>query len=229
MTIGMRLATVAAATVVVAVAGILLFRPGANQVGGLPSIPSASVAPSPPLSGGSPAGSAKPSPVPIPAFSSTFTSPRNGYYIRYPSGWTVVAATKSWSGNDGPDVGAGNMDVLQGRNVRLVVESAPLGTKTSDQWRADYANRFGLDGVGVCDVLPPDQPRIQIGSVNGYLDGNDCPGDGSVIAGDRFDEALAFSGGRVYLFWIQGDVDPAWFQAILSTVTLDPSRAIDHQ
>jgi hypothetical protein len=231
MTMGLRLATVAAAVVVVAVVGMLLFRPGTNQVGGIPSTPAPSIAPStapsPTLAGRTSPASAAPSEIPIPAFSAAFTSPRHGYEIRYPLGWTVTPATKSWSGNDGPDFTSGNMDILQGGHVRLVVESAPLGSKTPDQWRTDYANRNGLDGVGVCDVLPPDQPRIAIGPVNGYLDGNDCPGDGTVVAGDRFDEALAFTGGRVYLFWIQGEVDRPWFEAILATVTLDPSGAVD--
>jgi hypothetical protein len=231
MTMGMRLATAAAAVVVVAVVGILAFRPGANGVGSVPTTPSSAagsstvLSPLPPSAVPSP--STTPSDIPIPAFSATFTSPRHGYEIRYPLGWTVTPATKSWSGNDGPDFTSGNMDILQGGHVRLVVESAPLGSKTPDQWRTDYANRNGLDGVGVCDVLPPDQPRIAVGPVNGYLDGNDCPGDGTVVPGDRFDEALVFTGGRVYLFWIQGEVDRPWFEAILATVTLDPSRAVD--
>jgi hypothetical protein len=220
---------------VVAIAGVLLLQPRSIGPGG-PTTPSPDTTTSPSSSAptlvsASPAatGSASPSiaVLPIPEFSKTFTSPRHGYSIRYPSTWTVVPATTSWTGNDGPDIGAGNMDVLSGSSVRLVVESAPLHGQTEVQWRTAYAGRNGLDGVGVCDVLPPDQPRFPIGSLSGYLDGNDCPGDGSVVAGDRFDEALGFSGGRVYLFWIQGNVDPAWFQAILATVTLEPSAAKD--
>ena len=79
----------------------------------------------------------------------------------------------------------------------------------------------------MCDVLPPNWPAITIGGRPSFLDGNDCPGDGTVAQNDRFFEALAFVGGRVYLFWIQGTVDRAYFQAMLDTVTFDPAAAND--
>jgi hypothetical protein len=157
----------------------------------------------------------------------TFTSTRHGYAIRYPSGWSATPATKRWTGGDGPDPSASNMDELSGPSARLVVESAPLGKQTADQWKAAYVARFGQDGIGVCDVLPPDWPAITIGGRPGFLDGNDCPGDGTVAPNDRFFEALAFVDGRVYLFWIQGTVDRAYFQSMLDTVTFDPAAAND--
>jgi len=234
MSILPRIGAVAAVLAVAVVAGVLILRPGpTGNVGGSTTLPSNAP---PSLSPTAVTSTVPASPSVEPSTSAAitpamltqaFTSSRHGYSIRVPASWTATPARDRWSGSDGPDPGAGNMDTLSGPGYRLVIESAPLGRQTPDAWRAAYAARNGLDGVGVCDVLPKDQPRIQIGSVSGYLDGDDCPGDSAVVAGDRFFEALAFTGGRVYLFWIQGTVDRPSFEAVLSTVQFDPAAAND--
>ena len=40
-------------------------------------------------------------------------------------------------------------------------------------------------------------------------------------------DALVFAGGRVYQIGFDGDVDLAYFKAILATVRLDPAQATD--
>ena len=234
-----RWAALAATVIVATVAGMLVLRPGAGSVGG--TGPSAIPSSAPTQTAGASAtamatGAAAASPsvaasppaiVQLGSLGSRFTSPRNGYSIALGSGWTTVPATKPWSGNDGPDVAGGYIDVLSAPGIRLYAMSAPLGRQTAAVWRNAYAARFGLDGVGVCDVLPANWPRIPVGPVTGYLDGNACPGDGTVVPGDTFFEAQAFTGGRVYLFWLQGAIDRSTLDALLATLRLTPGNAID--
>ena len=213
---------------VVLIAAVLLFRPAGSGVGSVPApTPSTATQTGSPTAAPTPSAAPSATGIAIPAMTQAFSSTRHGYSIGYPSGWTATPATKRWTGLDGPDPDAGNMDKLAGPGVQLVVESAPLGSQTPDAWRDAYAARFGLDGVGVCDVLPKNQPRITIGSVQGYLDGDDCPGDNRIAPGDRFFEALAFVDGRVYLFWLQGAIDRAYFDAMLQTVVFDARHASD--
>lgn len=82
-------------------------------------------------------------------------------------------------------------------------------------------------GVGACDVAVNLWPAITVDGTPGSLDGNDCRGDDSVVPNDQIFEAVAYKGGRVYLFWIQGIVGRAYFQAFLDSVILNPVAAID--
>jgi len=183
---------------------------------------------------GNPDPCASPASTPIPTATGitdsdlrvTFTSVVHGYSVRIPCGWTASPATTTWAG-DAPDATAEFMDRLQGTTVRLVAASAALAGQTPESWMEAYANRFGLDGVGECDVLPADWPRITIGGQAGYLDGNGCVAHESSIPDAVFYEAVTFVDGRVYLFWLEGRVDRAYVDAMLSTVRFDASSAID--
>ena len=93
MTTPVRIA--AAAVIGVLVVGVLLIvgRPGDQPaVGGAAS-------PTPVAQSATPSASdvATPSAVSIPALTETFTSPRHGYSVRYPTGWTTQPATKPWT------------------------------------------------------------------------------------------------------------------------------------
>jgi hypothetical protein len=157
----------------------------------------------------------------------TFTSTRHGFDVSYPAGWTAKPATEAWSG-DGPDQEGAYMDKLQGPDALLVVTSRKLAAdETPDTWKAAYVAKFGLDGVGECDVLPPDWPTIKIGGHDAFLDGNDCPSYSDIATNGHFSEALAFVDDRVYLFWMDGAVNRAYFQAMLDTVRFDTASAVD--
>jgi hypothetical protein len=126
----------------------------------------------------------------------------------------------SWL-SGGPGASAVYMDKLRGPGRRLVVASTTLGAQTPDEWKDDYAARFGLDGEGVCDVLPADWPLIEVGGHQGWLAGDDCPGDGTVVPADRFYEAITFAGGRAYVLRLQGQVDRPMLERLLSSVRFD--------
>ena len=159
----------------------------------------------------------------------TFTSARHGYSVRYPAGWTVQPATASWPPNVFLPVGNPGLDQLSKPGVaRLVVASQRLGSgQTEDDWLAAYFHPY--QGGLRCSDDRSTWPRLPISGASGYLDADACgwPAEGRVSEPDVWFDAIVFSGGRVYQIGLDGNVDRAAFQAILATVTLDPSAAID--
>ena len=158
-----------------------------------------------------------------------FTSTRHGYSVRYPAGWTVQAATTSWPLNVFLPVGNPSLDQLDRPGVaRLVVASQRLGSgQTEDDWLAAYFHPY-QGGLGCSDDRST-WARVPISGARGYLDAAACawPADGRISDPDVWFDAIVFSGGRVYQIGLDGNVDLAAFRAILATVTLDPSAAID--
>lgn len=159
----------------------------------------------------------------------TFTSSRHGYSVRYPAGWTIQPATANWPPNVFLPVGNPGLDqLLRPGLARLIIASQPIGTgQREDDWLAAYFHPY--QGGLTCPRDPSAWPRIPVSGVSGYLDANACgwPAEGRVSEPDVWFDALVFSGGRVYQIGLDGDVDLAEFQAILASVTLNPSAAID--
>lgn len=62
-----------------------------------------------------------------------------------------------------------------------------------------------------------------------HLDVAECPGPGDITfpARNVGYGAIVFSGDRVYRFSLNGNVDLAYFEALLATVTFDPEHALD--
>jgi hypothetical protein len=225
MTTPARVAAAAVIGVLVIGGALVVLKPGTSSGIGGPG-PSPSPSPTPTAS---PTLSPSPSvaTIVVPAMTTTFTSTRHGFNISYPAGWTATPATESWL-STAPDQAAAFMDRLRGRDALLVVTSKPLGKgETPDIWKAAYVAQFGQDGVGECDVMPPDWPSILIGGREGFLDGNDCTSDSIVASNGRFFEAVVFVDGRVYLFWLDGAVNIEYFRALLETVVFDTAAAID--
>jgi hypothetical protein len=211
----------AAALIVVIGAVYLVARP-VSQVG-----PPASPSAAPPTAKPTPTSLPSPTPVALGLLDQRFASQRHGYSIATASGWTTTRATKPWAGDHSLDAASGSVDILSTPGLRLYAASAPLGAQTEAEWRDAYVASYGGNGAGLCDVLPDNWPRITIGPVLGFLDGNACAGDGSVVDGDTFFEGVAFTGGRVYLFWLQGAIDRSTFDQLMATVEFSPSSAID--
>jgi hypothetical protein len=217
------LAAALAVVVSIAALGIIGLR---NQAGinGLPSASPGQVSPSPSAraSGGPPASA-----VPVPPLTETFVSPRNGVSVRYPAAWTVTPATAGWPANTYLPYGNPGLDTLvHTGEARLVVASQPLGPGgTEEAWIAAFFRPF--NGPTPCGGDHSTWPRIVIGGVSGYLDAADCPvaADSKISVRDVSYDALVFSGGRVYQFGLDGDVDLAYFEALLAAVQLDPSKA----
>ena len=73
-------------------------------------------------------------------------------------------------------------------------------------------------------------PASTIDGESGYLTGAACPtapDNGRISEPDVAFDAIVFSGGRMYQIGLDGDIDLAYFKAVLETLRLDPAQAID--
>ena len=106
--------------------------------------------------------------------------------------------------------------------------SQSLGAgQTEGDWLAAYFPPYPKKAACIGD--PSTWPRLRVDGASAYLEVVGCPTDEGrkVAARDVSYQAIAFAGGRIYQFTLNGDVDRAYFEAILAGVRLDPSRAID--
>ena len=172
----------------------------------------------------SPSTPASPSPsssfVPaaeVPALTAAFTSPLMGYSVMYPTGWTPTAATEAWL------PGASNFwddpvgDRLESATAGFRGTSQPLASgQTPEQWLEEY-----LAGSPSCG----DPEQVPVADEMGTVDLNGCAGQGR-LGGRVFDVAVV-SGDRGYNFTMEGEVDHAFFLAMLAAVTLEPASAVD--
>lgn len=161
--------------------------------------------------------------------SQTFTSPRHGYSVHYPAGWTAQPATAGWPPNVFLPVGNPGLDQLSKPGVaRLVAASQRLGGgQTEADWLAAYFHPY--QGGLRCNGDRSTWPRLSISGASGYIDADACawPAEGRISEPDVWFDAIVFAGGRVYQIGLDGNVDRAVFEALLATVSLDPSAAID--
>jgi len=211
MTPTTRLLAGIAAIAVILVGGLLLFRPGANQQTGGPG-------PSGPGSGGPQGPSTAPSGAQLPALTETFTSPRHGFSVHYPAGWTAKAATLAWEPGALNLWNTGVNDELSSAGVaRFSGASQALAAgQTADAWLAAYAG--GAD--------PTTWPAVDIGGQSGKVDYDGGPAaSGTVAPGGVMYDAVVVVGGRAYNFNMDGLIDRPTFEAFLATVTFDPGSA----
>lgn len=218
-----------AAVLVVAVGVAALGIVGkGSQIGVSGPSTTAPVPASPSPSPGASSGPAT-SPIIVPPLTQTFVSPRNGFSVQHPAGWTVTPATTGWPANEFLPYGNPALDTLErDGEARLIVASQPLGSgQTEEAWLAAFFRPY--EGGAPCGGDRSTWPRLEIGGEIGYLDAADCPvpADSLISERDVSFDALVFSGGRVYQFGLDGDVDLAYFKALLATVRLDPSKAVE--
>ena len=174
-------------------------------------------------------GSRPSSGITVSTLTERFASTRNGFSISYPAGWTVTPATAAWPQNNLLPTRHPAQDRLELPAVaRLVVASQPLGAgQTEEDWLAAFFQPYPR--ANPCRSDRATWPRLQLDGASAYLDVIDCPTsrDDQIAARDMSFEALAFAGGRVYQFRLNGDVDRADFEALLGSVRFDPARAVD--
>lgn len=222
---------IAAIAVVLLGAATLLNRPGPGPA---PSPPATTASPSP-----SPSASASASPTPItssaspvasagsstPSFPLTFVSKRMGFSVKYPDRWSVHPATEDWVAGETISWGGGSNDDLHGADARLSVASRALkpGETPAARLQAMVA------ASPVCTAVHPAPATIPVGGQIGTVAVNGCVnlGSGGMIPGGRAYVVLLVTGGRAYDFILDGAVDPAYLEAIMATVTLDPASAVD--
>jgi hypothetical protein len=146
--------------------------------------------------------------------------------VTIPASWGVQPASARWK--DGATLSWGDLvvDDLRGTNIRLSVGSRPLpaGQTASGMIQAMH------DATLACDQKLPAPGTIPVGTATGTLIINGCTIADKPGAMDPNGHAYTVgvvSGGRAYYFILDGAVDPAYLQALLSTVKLDPASAVD--
>jgi hypothetical protein len=205
-----KLAVAAVVVIAVGALGLAILGPAPGGVGGAAS-PSASATPSP-----SPMPTPTPTPTPLPELTETFTSDRYGISISYPTGWTPLRGMEPWttglpSGCD--PVCADQIDEKQTDAAFIRVSSQALAGRAGEAWAEGL-----LDDPGWEATCPPETEPITIDGSPGIL-ATQCP-EGLLTA-------MAWDDMRGYLFVLYRIDDVAWFKEILSTVRLEPERAVD--
>jgi hypothetical protein len=177
----------------------------------------ASVAPSTQPSEPSPAAepSSNASPTAPPALTETFTSAQHGISLSYPAGWMTKAATEPWTtsdwGFDQPTVDIVYDPKLDDGHLFLSIGSQPLGTSTADKWIAERM------AFVECTATEP----ITVDGASGSA----CADGGRVFVttGDRGYMITLYTSGDEG--WLDSVYDRAFFDDVLSTVKLDPTKA----
>ena len=178
----------------------------------------------------SPSSSAATDPaIVVPPLTETFVSPRNGFSVRFPAGWSIKPATKSWPADIFLPLGNPAFDELQrAGEARLVVASQRLGAGQTDaDWLAAFAHIY--QGSAPCGTAPSASPRVTIDGHSGYLVTVGCPlpADSTFSTPDIRFRAIVIADGRVYDIELDGNVDRAYFDALVATIRLDPASALD--
>jgi len=207
-----RVLSVIGAVVVVVIGGVALLRPGTPSSGS----PSSGSSSGPGGSAGSSPGSSG-----LPPLSKTFTSTVNGFSISYPDGWKVVTATQSWpTGSTTFNPDDRSVDSFSGPNLAIYAVSQKLATSGSQtQWLDKYLSDAKLEFSNRPDCAVVKTEPIVVDGATGVMNYS-C----SIVLID----AIVTSGGRGYVFSMQGDsVDKAWVLDLLKTVKLNPQAAID--
>ena len=172
------------------------------------------------------APSPRSSPIALPALDQTFTSPRHGYTVKVPTGWTVTPATKPWpQGSHAPQWGDPNADEIKGSSLGMRRSVAathptdrdatgpPMGRPRRTAWApGDYCD---------CAPIPGSLPTTKVAGYTGIRRprmafplrmGRSCR------AARSFDD-VAVAGDGAYVFTLDGNVDRAMLDAFLSTVS----------
>lgn len=140
-----------------------------------------------------------------------------GYSVKYPADWTITPATQRWplghtSYWDTPDG-----DRLEGGGAGFRGSSQALAPgESAATWMANYITASMPCGT---------EERVPVGDHTGTVDLNDCTGLGR-LGGRVFDLAVVV-GGRGYNFTMEGQVDRAFWLAMLATLIFTPQSAND--
>lgn len=210
-------AAAAAVIGVLVFGGALLFlgRPGQQAVGGPSASPPASVAPSIISTTG------------LPVLDTQFMSPRNGYSVKYPVGWTVLPATQTWQPGKEVKWGDPALDAIQTSDARFVAAGQKLEAgETAEQWLKAYCLASGTD-AGKCATVPGSWQPIKIAGSDAYIDLDGVAAwPGTITPGGKIFDAVVVSGATGWAFTLDGDVDRPMFDAFLDKVYLLPASLI---
>lgn len=165
-------------------------------------------------------------PESIPPLTARFTSPRNGYAVVLPVGWTARPASSAWLPGTPNGWGSAVNDELidPARQVRFMGTSQPLA---SGQSAAEWIQAF-VDRNTPCTGEAPTPEQTSIGGQPGIIDQNGClSAHDPRSLGGRIYDVVVVVGGRGYDFEMDGQVDHAYLLAVLATITFDPAGAVN--
>jgi hypothetical protein len=163
----------------------------------------------------------------LPVLDTQFMSPRNGYNVWYPAGWTVQPATRPWYRGKEVRWGDPALDAIQTTDARFVAAGQKLAAgQTAGQWLKGYC-LAGAAGAGQCDSVPQSWEPIKIGGTDGYIDLNGVAAwPGTIAPGGKIFDAVVVSGSTAWAFTLDGDVDRPMFDAFLNKVSLFPASLV---
>ena len=231
-------ATVAIAVIAIALVGGSTLLPAGPKLGPTAqpaptASPSARATPqssASPSAGATPQSSALASPATtgLPAFTRTFVSDRYGFSVRYPDRWQARRAAESWVFGLTTSWGAATVDDLHGADVRLSAASQPLKPGETPAGRLQAM----IGASPVCQARVPGPATVLVGDQPGTVAVNGCSSAspaffGGISPRGYFYVVVLVLDNRAYEFILDGAVDPAYLQAMLATVALDPSSAVD--
>ncbi|MFL5718124.1 MAG: hypothetical protein ACJ77V_11155 [Chloroflexota bacterium] len=203
-----------------------LIAVGALLLAGVAVVGGGRTAPTPTRSA-TPSAAAIAPPAGLPVFDTSFISPRHGYGIRHPAGWTVLPATQSWQPGTTIRWGDSTLDAVQTTDARFAGAGQRLATgETAAQWFKAYC--LGTDkDAGQCDSVPTSWEPVKIAGSDGYidLDGVDA-WPGTIAPGGKVFDAVIVNGTTAWAFTLDGDVDRATFDAFLDKISLFPASLV---
>jgi hypothetical protein len=163
----------------------------------------------------------------LPVLDTQFMSPRNGYNVWYPAGWTVQPATRPWYRGKEVRWGDPALDAIQTTDARFVAAGQKLAAgQTAGQWLKGYC-LAGAAGAGQCDSVPQSWEPIKIGGTDGYIDLNGVAAwPGTIAPGGKIFDAVVVSGSTAWAFTLDGDVDRPMFDAFMDKVDLLPASLV---
>ena len=163
----------------------------------------------------------------LPVLDTQFMSPRNGYSVKYPAGWTISPATQSWQRGKEIRWGDPTLDAIQTGDARFVAAGQTLAPgQTAAQWMKVYCLGARKD-TGQCNTVPASWKPIKIAGSDAYIDLDGVAADpGTIAPGGRIFDAVVINANTAWAFTLDGYVDRAMFDAFLATVSLRPASLV---
>lgn len=226
----MSMPTRIAAVLVVAVAAVLAaVNLPESPFGGGP-LPSPTGTP-PATAGPTPSATSSSGPVPTPptvevpgALDGSFWSAVHGFSLRYPREWDVRRAERAWNENDSIlSVGSRAFDILGTDTIRFSGASQPLPYGwTEGQWLDWYAANYA-QFQSACVPFEKPLETIFVGGIEARVNFDGCPLPGLLYDGAPVFDLYFVAEGRGYNLALEGAVNRAYLERILSTFVVRPA------